>query len=191
MKVDLRRYRSDQSGFTLVEVVIASALGLMVITGLTSVILTSIKATSIATSRIEASGQIRNFELHAYDDFALSAIPDTAGCGAPPWSCPIKLAGTQVTNSVTPTVDPTYKVSYSWDGTAVLDRQVGGNPPAHVAKNITDFSWWVEGSALHQTVVVKLGVTVPLPRSSGPAFAFAGDPYTEYQILRFYPRVNS
>jgi len=177
----LRQMRS-QSGFTLVELLVASAIGVIVMTGLTSVVLTTWRAGTIATGRIEASAQIRNFQFDAYDDFALSSLPDTSGCGTPPWTCPIHLYGTQaaiVNGSLV--LDPTYQATYTWDPTShTLDRAVGTNqmvhPMVHAATNVTAFSWYEDTSTLHPTVVVTLTVTV--------------QSYAETQIMRFYPRVN-
>jgi prepilin-type N-terminal cleavage/methylation domain-containing protein len=192
VKRGLKRLARSQEGFTLIELIITSALGVLVLTGLTSVVLTSVRAGSVATSRIEASGQIRNFELRAYDEFAHAGVPTPNGCGTQINPCttqPIVLAGLQVTNS-TPPVPAADSVSYTWDGAAFLDRRVGINAPTHVATNVTAFSWYVTGAAPHPTVVVSLTVTVPLPGGTGPAAAFLGDPYSESQTLNFYPRVN-
>ena len=191
MKRGIGWYARSQDGFTLVEVVIACAICLMVMTGLTSVILTSIKASSTAASRIEASGQVRNFILHADDDFARSVLPSASGCTQPSpcTTQSIVLSGLQVTNSTTP-VPGSYTVTYTWDGTALLDRQVTGSPSSHIAANVTDYSWYLDGASPHQAVVIRLTVTVPLPGSVGPTFAFAGTPYSEYHILRFSPQVN-
>ena len=80
MKALLLRGIRSQSGFTLVELLVASAIGVIVMTGLTSVVFTSWKAGSIATGRIEASSQIRNFQYEGYDDFALANLPTPTGC---------------------------------------------------------------------------------------------------------------
>lgn len=176
MRRRLSRYARGQAGYTLIEVVIASAMGAIVMGALTSVILTSVRAGNTATSRIEASGQIRNFVLQAYDDFAGSEVPDRSTCAPAPSACSIVLTGTRVSNSITPTQGP-YTVTYTWNGTAgtPLDRQVGGNS-AHVATSVSAFSWYLDGIAPYQTVVVSLTVTVQA--------------YSESQTLRFYPRVN-
>jgi len=175
VKASLERYATSQGGYTLVEVLVASALGLVVMTGLAEVVLTSWRATTIATSRIEASGQVRNFQFDAYDDFALSGVPTLSNCvsGSPP-PCTIALSGFQASNSTVPVL-ASYQVSYEWDGTNI-DRQVGSNPPTHAATNVTAFSAYIAGTAPYRTVVVTLTVTVQA--------------YAETQTLRFYPRVN-
>lgn len=171
MRRSFGRYAHSQGGFTLIEVVIAAAIGLFVMSALTSVILTSVRASATASSRIEASGQIRNFEFFAYDDFAQSAVPNPSGCGTGVGDLchgqPIALSGT-------------YSVSYTWDGSAFLDRQLGSNV-IHMATNVTDFSWYVDGSSLHPTVVISITVTIQ---------ASSDQPYSESQTFRFYPRVN-
>lgn len=178
MKATLARYARSQSGYTLVELIIASALGLFVMTALTSVVLTTWRAGTTAISRIEASSQIRNFQFEADDDFALSNLPIPNGCpgtAASPCTTPITLQGVQASNATNPTTSP-YQVTYTWDGSNLLMRQVNGNPPVEAANGVTAFSWYLDGSGSHQTVVVIISVTVQT--------------YSETQTLRFYPRVN-
>jgi hypothetical protein len=151
-----------QDGYTLVEVVIASALGMLVMTALTSVILTSWRAGNNAIGRVEASSEIRNFQFRAYDDFAQSSLPASSGCGADGCSTPIVLTGPQAGDSVI----------YSWDGKKFLDRQAGSSS-RHVATEVTYFRWYLDG----RTVVVRLTVTVL--------------DYSETQTMRFYPRVTT
>jgi prepilin-type N-terminal cleavage/methylation domain-containing protein len=161
----IAKYARSQNGFTLVEVVIAGAIGVILMTALTSVILTANRGVITATSRIEASGQIRTFESFAGDDFAQSAVPPTGGCGTAGNPCttqPISLSGT-------------YAVSYVWDGSAFLDRTVGSNV-IHMATNASAFSWYVDTSSLHPAVVMTLTVTVQA--------------YSESQTFRFEPEVN-
>ena len=170
-------YVKSQGGYTLVELIVASAIGLMVMTGLTSVVLTTWRASTIATSRIEASGQIRNFEFFAYDDFAHSDVSSLGACTkqVPCTTQPIVLTGTQVNNSGQPV--PGYMVSYTWDGSNFFDRQIAGAGAAvHAATGVSSLSWYLDGSTPNQTVVVTISITVQA--------------YTETQTMRFYPRVN-
>jgi prepilin-type N-terminal cleavage/methylation domain-containing protein len=177
MRHAIGKYARSQSGFTLVELVIASVIGVMLMTALTSVILTATRSVNTATNRIEASAQIRNFEFFAYDDFAQSVVPlPPSGCGTlgnPPCTTqPIALSGPP-------------PISYTWDGSAFLDRQSGATV-IHMATNVTAFAWYVDTSSLHPTVVMSLTVTVPR----------AGDPlssslsYSESQTFRFVPQLN-
>jgi hypothetical protein len=147
---------------------VASAIGAMLMTGLTSVILTSVRATSTASNRIEASSQIRSFQYFAYDDFARSQVP--AACpGQPPPGC-LVLQGS------TPTALG-YKVMYTWDGSSFLDRQVvGSGPPHHVASNVTAFAWSIEGTFPKKTCVITLTVKV--------------GSYAESQAFLFYPQLQ-
>src|SRR5260370_1300407 len=119
-----RKYLKGQDGYTLVEVIIASALGVLLMSALTSVVLTSWRGAMIATSRVEASGQIRNFEFFAYDDFARSNVPSGSGCvqAAPCTTQPLVLNGYQVSNSTA--IPAFFQVTYTWDGAAFLDRTV-------------------------------------------------------------------
>ena len=177
MRRRLGTYARGQGGYTLVEVIIASAIGAVVLAGLTSVILTSYRAANIATSRVEASGQIRNFEFFAYDDFARSGMPGVPGtCGLPPnppcQTQPLVLPGFQASNSATPVVQP-LQVTYAWDGVQFLDRQVGSSS-LHAATDVSAFSWYLDPT--NQDVVVTLTITVQA--------------FTEYQTFRFQPRLN-
>lgn len=176
MRGRISRYSRSQAGYTLVEVVITAAIGAVLLSGLTSVLLTSWRAATTATSRVEASGQIRNFQFFAYDDFARSPMPSANGCvgTSPNRTCTIALGGVQASNSNNPVVAP-FPVSYSWDEqSGFLDRLVGTNPPIHAATNVTDFSYYIDVPA--RTVVISLTVTVQA--------------YAESQTLRFFPRVN-
>lgn len=179
MKRELGRQLRKQDGYTLVEVIISSAIGLFLMTGLTSVVLTAVRAVNIATARIEASSQIRSFQLFANDDFARSPVPGSGGCvGTPPTSCTIALSGPRASNAATPTVSK-YGVTYKWDGgTRFLDRVVDGYA-VHAATNVTAFSYSVEG----QNVVVKITVTV---QNGSPS-----DAYSQSQTMRFYSPVKS
>lgn len=171
------QYWRGQSGYTLIEVIITSALTLVVMSALTSVILTSVRAANTAASRVEASSQIRNFEYRAYDDFAHSGVPTVVSCGSASVRCsttPIVLSGPQWHSS--PPAASDYQVTYIWDGGRFLDRQVAASPPIHLVTNVRAFSWYIDGTPPKQTVVVSLTVAVL--------------DYSESQTFRFYPRLN-
>jgi prepilin-type N-terminal cleavage/methylation domain-containing protein len=173
-----RGYARSQGGYTLVEVLITIALTALLMTALTSVVFTSVRAVDVASSRVEASSQIRNFQYFADDDFAQSAVPVGGSCGTPSTPCstqPVVLSGTQVTNSVQP-AGSAVVVTYTWDGSNFLDRQVSAGPPIHAATNVSAFSWYVDTTASRPTVVVSITVTV--------------SSYSESQTFRFYPRVS-
>ena len=171
MNQNIRRHAKSQGGYTLVELIVASAIGAFVMAGLTSVFFTSWRAGTTATSRIEASAQVRNFQFDATDDFALSGAPIISSC-APndPPPCTITLSGLRYFNGA----PSSYQVIYTWDGSSV-DRKVGATAN-HAATNVSAFSVTVVGHAPYQTVVVTLTVTV--------------QSYAETQTLRFYPRLN-
>lgn len=134
------RRLEGQGGYTLVELLIATAIGVILLSALTSVVLTSWRGTTIASGRVEASSEIRAFEYYAYDDFAQSTTPNGAGC--PCTTQPVVLNG----------------VSYRWDGTNFLDRTVTSTGAVkHAATNVTAFSWYVDTNS---TVVVEITVTV-------------------------------
>ena len=163
-----RAHLQGQGGYTLVELIVTTTIAALVMAALVSVFLTTTRATIDATSRVEASSQVRNFEIFAYDDFTGSGAGDfNAGCRvSSPCQSLITLNETHA--------DQNYTVSYSWDQTnQTLDRSVGGNPPLHAATNVQDFRWYVD---TNQSVVLTLKITVGT--------------YTESQTFRFYPRRN-
>lgn len=175
--------RRAQAGYTLIELIIASAIGLMVMGAMTSVVLTMTLGANTATSRIEASAQIRNFQLTAYDDFALSRPPATTGCGTQVSPCTTQdmvLQGDRMPNQTAGIAAP-FTARYTWDpSTKVLTRFVGAASRV-VASNVNDYSWYVDATGAHPVVIVGISVTV----------GFYNTRYTESQSLLFYPRVTS
>jgi prepilin-type N-terminal cleavage/methylation domain-containing protein len=174
-----RRHRS-QAGFTLIELLLASAIGLLVMSALTSVVLTTYRASQTASSRVEASGQIRSFEQIAYDDFATSSLPvRPGGCGsigAPCTHDPLQLQGCKMTNSTTPTAQR-FAVTYAWPaGSNLVNRRIGAGSSNPAATDVTAFSWYLDGSSPNQSVVVTLSVAV--------------GGVSQSQTMRFYPRVR-
>lgn len=167
------RYAKSQSGYTLVEVIVASAIGAVLMAGLSSVILTSVRAVDSASSRVQASSQIRSFVYFAYDDFDQSGVPQA--CTPPPSGSCLELSGLHASNSPTPVIS-NRTVTYIWDGSDFLDRQVDNDPPQHVASGVTAFSWSVTGGASRQTCVIQITVTV--------------GSYAESQTLQFYPQAQ-
>ncbi|HVH63481.1 MAG TPA: prepilin-type N-terminal cleavage/methylation domain-containing protein [Candidatus Dormibacteraeota bacterium] len=165
--------KGGQGGYTLVELIVALAIGALLMVALTSVVFTSWQATNTASSRVEASAQVRNFEYFAYDDFARSQLPNSGSCvAASPCSSQLTLTGYQVSNT-TPVPSPV-QITYTWDGSNFLDRAASGSAVStHAASNVTAFSWYVDSNS---TVVVNLTVTVLT--------------YSESQTFRFFPRLN-
>jgi prepilin-type N-terminal cleavage/methylation domain-containing protein len=160
----------SQDGYTLIEVIVASAIGALLLGALVSVFLTTMRATGIATSRVEASGQIQNFEYFAYEDFAGSNVSDlTSGCTpSSPCTSAITLSGIDPSNP-----GQTYPVSYTWDKSKqLLARQAGGGS-INAAIDVNDFWWYVDAN---NSVVVNLTVSVGA--------------YNDSQTFRFYPRRN-
>lgn len=167
---------SGQDGYTLVELIIALAIGVLLMTALTSVVLTTWRGVTVASSRVEASDEVRNFEFIAYADFAASGLPVGTTCtdsGSPCTTQPLVLSGVKASNSTSPTASP-YQVTYTWDGSNFVNRQVASTgATSHAASSVTAFSWWVDSNS---TVVVRLTVKV--------------QEYSESQTFRFYPRLN-
>lgn len=176
MTVTGRRRTRAQSGFTLVELIIALAISVVVATALVEIVLTTATASNVAFGRVEASSQIRSFELRAESDFARSSLPSLSGCGSGPGSpcstAPIVLTGLQASNSTSPTTS-LVTVTYAWDGTANLDRSVGGSS-TRLGTSVTSFSWYEDSTT--NTVVIEMTVTVLS--------------YSESQSFVFYPRVS-
>jgi hypothetical protein len=169
-----------------VEVVICTAVAAIVMTGLTSVVLTSVRAANTAEYRVQASAQIRNFQFIAYDDFARSSLPTPTGCGTRDNAChtqPLEMTGTQVTNPAQ--LLRQYRVKYTWRvGSSVLDRQVAATGATkHVANGVTAFSWYVDTStAPHATVVITM--TVRIGSYSDSYY------YEQSQTMRFLPQLT-
>lgn len=166
---------NGQAGYTLVELIIALAIGVLLMTALTSVLFTAFRASNVATSRVEASSEVRSFEYYAYDDFARSSAPSGgASCtqANPCTTQPLTLTGIQVTNA---NPQPqTVTVTYTWDGSSFLNRSVAGSGVSeHAATDVTAFDWYMDANS---TVVVNMTVTVGA--------------YSETETFRFLPRIN-
>ena len=179
--------KNTQAGFTLIELIIATAIGLVVMTGLMSVMFTAYRADRQATSRVEAAGQIRSFQQSAFRDFALSSLPPAPPtCGTQASPCtqdPIQLSGCSITSNdggVTH-VWQSHSVTYSWNNaTQMVTRDVGSGVTFPAASNVSAFSWYLDGASPNQSVVVTIAVTVNWAQNS---------PYTQSQVLRFFPHV--
>jgi hypothetical protein len=79
-----------------------------------------------------------------------------------------------------------FSVEYKWDPTAqvvtrtpLLGPDIVGRV---VARDVTAYSWYIDDSAAHRTVVVALTVNVT---------GTFGTTYNESVSLRFYPRVTA
>ena len=176
--------RRRQAGYTLVELIVATTIGTMVLGALTSVLLTTVLTGNVATSRVEAANQVRSFQLSAYDDMALSTIPGPAGCGTQADPCTteaIVLQGSRVPNQPAGSPAP-YSVSYVWDSaTRLITRRVSGGPSKTIATNVSSFSWYVDAATGRPTIVVDLTVRMATYNAI----------YTDSESLRFYPRLTS
>jgi prepilin-type N-terminal cleavage/methylation domain-containing protein len=179
LKIDGRR---SQAGYTLVEVLVATAIGAIVMGAVTSIVVTTVISTNVATSRVDATTQVRDFQLNAYDDVARSALPGASGCGSQANPCttqPMVLTGSRIPNQLAGSPSP-YTVTYTWDPSQhLVVRQVSAGPSRPVATGVTSYAWYIDSSAGHPTVVVNLTVTVSTYNAS----------YSESQSFRFYPRV--
>jgi prepilin-type N-terminal cleavage/methylation domain-containing protein len=143
VKPSLGGYVRRQDGYTLVELIIATALGALLMSALVSVVLTTSQAANIAISRVEASSQIRSFHFFAPQDFASSTMPASSSECKPSTPCTTPIALSEVT--------------YSWDGSNRLSRVPASTGVARsAATNVSRFSWY----ATTCTVVVSVTVTV-------------------------------
>lgn len=174
--------RRNQGGYTLIELIIATTLGLVVMGAVVSLFVTSIEGVNTATTRVEASSQIRSFQLMAYDDFALSRPPAASGCSqaSPCTTQAMLLSGSRMANLPTGTPSA-FSATYTWDPVAqtVTRSTAGGNKIA--AGNVTAFQWYIDATGEHPVVVVQMSVTV----------GFYNTTYTQSQTLLFYPRITS
>ena len=179
---NLAARRKQQAGFTLIELIIATAIGVLVMGALTSVVLTTVLAANTANGRIQASSQVRSFQFTAYDDMAFAQPPAPVGCGAPGIPCTTQdmiLQGClKPINARDPGVVDT--VRYAWDSAAQVVRRYSATSSHVVARNVTMYSWYLDPGA-HPSVVVNMTVTV----------AAYNTIYSESQTLRFYPRITS
>ena len=142
-KAELAARRKRQAGFTLIEVIIATALGLLVLSALTSVVLTTMMADNTASGRIEASSQVRNYQFAAYDDFVLARPPVPPGCGTATTKCTTQdlvLTGTLAPNPPDATPVP-YTVRYAWDPSLGVVTRYAGTTSRVVANNVTAVSY--------------------------------------------------
>jgi prepilin-type N-terminal cleavage/methylation domain-containing protein len=182
-KAELAARRRSQGGFTLIELIIATALGLLVLSALTSVVLTTMMADNTASGRIEASSQVRNYQFAAYDDFVLARLPAPPGCGTANTRCTTQdlvLTGSLAPNPPdSPPVSST--VRYAWDASLDVVTRYAGTTSRVVASNVTAYSWYIDRSELYPTVVVSITVTIPSYNAT----------YSASQTLRFYPRVTA
>jgi prepilin-type N-terminal cleavage/methylation domain-containing protein len=175
--------RRRQAGYTLIELIVASAIGLMVMGALTSVVLTMSLGANTATGRVEASAQIRNFQLTAYDDFSLSRPPTPTGCGTPDTHCTTQdmmLAGSRMPNPIGSVAAP-FTARYTWDSSLETVTRYVGSASRVVSSGVTAYSWYVDPGGAHPVVVVSMTITI----------AFYNTSYSESQTLLFYPRVTS
>lgn len=175
------RLRS-QGGYTLIELLIATALGAIVLGAITSILLTTMLAANVATSRVEAGTQLRTFQLTVFDDVAFSVVPTPSGCGVqvnPCTSQPMVLTGNRVPNQAAG-APVSYTVTYTWDsGLQTVTRQVAAGPSRTIATHVTGYSWYVDSSGAHPTVVVGLTVTENTYNAT----------YSQSQSMRFDPQV--
>lgn len=182
LRPELAARRKRQAGFTLIEVLIASALGLMVMAALTSLVLTSVMSDNISIGRIEASAQVRNFQATAYNDFVLARAPVPSGCGTSGNPCTTQdlvLRGFRVPNEVGGVPAP-YTVRYVWDPSQQQVIRYWGTGSRVAASNVTAYSWYIDGSGANPSLVVSMTVTIPSYNAT----------YSESQTLRFYPRIT-
>jgi len=172
-----------QAGYTLIELMVAAAIGLLVMSALTSVVVTTMIGTNEATGRVETSGQIRSFEQFAYDDFALSHPPAPSGCGTRANPCttqPMVLSGFRMTNQARGQA-ASFTVTYSWTPAKQSVTRAIGSSSQVAAGNVASFSWYVDPTGARPVVVIAMTVTI----------AFYNTSYSQSQTLLFYPRITS
>jgi prepilin-type N-terminal cleavage/methylation domain-containing protein len=185
---ELAARRRRQSGFTLIELLIATTLGLFVLGALTSLVVTMMVADNTATGRVEASSQVRDFQLAAYEDFVLARAPTSPGCGTAANQCTTQtlvLIGDPAPTSGQPVLET---IRYEWyPSSQTVTRQAddaNGTSTRIVSSNVTAYSWYVDNTGAPTqapTVVISLTVTIPSYNAT----------YSESQTFRFYPRITA
>jgi prepilin-type N-terminal cleavage/methylation domain-containing protein len=183
MTPEMAARRKRQAGFTLIELIIASTIGVLVMGALGSVVVTSMIAVNTANARVETSTQVRNFQFSAADDVALARAPAPTGCGTPVTPCTTQdlvLQGSRVPNQDMGVAAP-YTIRYAWDPNRKLVTRYAGTSSRVTSTNVTAYSWYIERGGSVPSVVVSMTVTV----------AAYDTVYSESQTFRFNAEVTS
>jgi prepilin-type N-terminal cleavage/methylation domain-containing protein len=169
--------RRGEAGFTLVEVLIASTISVLVMSGATMLLYTFYISNFIANSRLQTSGQIRNFQLAFNDDAVLAS---SSICPATPCDnlTTLKLEGCRFSRGDPSPSNPSrFTAVYKWwppttSSPGTVSRTVGGST-IQVARNVPGFTADVAGD---NSVTVTLTVQDSSKR------------YSQTQTLYFHPR---
>lgn len=87
----MRRLLRDESGFTLVELIIASALTVLIMAGLSNLFVSGLRATADASSRLTSQSSVRlafdrlEFEAHCADSATLLSSGAGVYLDIPSW----------------------------------------------------------------------------------------------------------
>ena len=150
--------RKRQAGFTLVEVLVSSVVGVIVIASLGSVVWVVYKATDTWDPQLRASNELRNFQLAFYNDAAQvdeTATPSLANCTkTTQCASPMILGlGRYDGNSVN-TEFVTYCVTGQLATGLLIQRDFSGASQATeadcikngtvVSRDVVNWSWWYE-----------------------------------------------
>lgn len=179
--------RRSQAGFTLVEMMIASAMGAIVMGALSSVVWLATSSNASVDPRLQASGQVRNLQtaLNADLTSARPAPLADSGCtqSVPCTTFPIQVRGPivpartglaqpdPVAHYVTYCYIPAGSVVERFAGTLTACPGAAGSGQA-VARRLSSFSWYYTGTS----VVVSVSATV--------------GSYSTGQVLLFNPGDN-
>jgi prepilin-type N-terminal cleavage/methylation domain-containing protein len=161
----------SQAGYTLVEMILALGIGTMLIAGTALLLWTMFTANHTSDVRLQASAQIRNFQLAFHDDVVLNNRPvSITGNCTPPGPCTISLSGSRFNQGASG--PGAFSVTYSYSSGTVT-RQVSGAGATEVAKNVARFC---PGVSAGNVVTVNLTAQDSLGA------------YSETQTLKFDPR---
>jgi prepilin-type N-terminal cleavage/methylation domain-containing protein len=160
-----------QAGYTLVEILLAMGISTLLMAGLGLVIYTLFKANNTSDSRLQASSQIRTFQLAFHDDVAHNA--GTIVCANP--CTTLTLSGSRYNQGATGPCSLTVTYAYPSPSPLLISRSVGGKT-TQVARNVKAFAATVGAD---NSVTVTL--TVQDPTGS----------FTETQVLYFDPRPST
>jgi len=161
--------RKRQSGFTLVELLVASSLGVIVMGSLVSVLWVTFRANDTWDPQLQSSAEVRNFQLAFYQDAAqaddsAALGSNLAGClnPAPNAACtkqPINISYSLYSSS---TVSAPEFVTYCWTGSTdqkvlriASDTSVGptggtqttcsgGAGWTVVARSVSSWTWYYD-----------------------------------------------
>ncbi|MFN2463428.1 MAG: type II secretion system protein J [Candidatus Dormibacteria bacterium] len=162
----------SQGGFTLVEMIIATAVSSILLAGISVLVFTNFSASTIAAQRLQASGQLQNFQVAFYRDAALDNTATNRSPIIAAAPCDVVLAGRR--RDAGGTTNTSYSVEYKLSGSDI--RRTVAATTSTVARNVKLFTCALQSDGTFQVVISAQDTT---------------GSYTQSQTFRFYPRGNA